>query len=138
MAEMLGYTIDEMMDQPLFAFMDDEAQRAAAAADVERRRDGFAEQHDFKFRRKDGGDLWSIVSAAPILEDGRYAGTLAVVTDISERNLLEQELRQAQKMEAFGQLAGGVAHDFNNLLTVISGYSEMMLETLSPPTQTET
>ncbi len=108
-AEMLGYSVEEMFGMPLFAFMDAEGQ-AIAAANVERRRQGIREQHDFKFRRKDGSDLWAILSTNPIFDSvGQYAGALGMATDISDRKRNEEEraqiLAREQKARAEAEAA---------------------------------
>ena len=73
-----------------------------------------------------------IVKGAPILDEGRIVAAVVAFIDTTERRSLEAQIGQTSKMEAVGQLAGGVAHDFNNLLTVIMSYGAMLVERLGP------
>ena len=92
--------------------------------------DGKAE-FESKGRRKDGSHIDASVTLSPIKsESGEIIGISGSVRDVGERRALEEQLREAQKMEAVARLAGGVSHDFNNLLTAILGNCEMLLDEL--------
>ncbi len=79
---------------------------------------------------KDGRHISVEVNTRLVFHNGTPVGVQGIARDVTERKLLEEQLRQSQKLEAVGQLAGGVAHDFNNLLTVIGGYTEILLSRL--------
>ncbi len=84
-----------------------------------------------RYVRKDGEVIWGDLSISVIRNaDGAVEAVVGMVVDVSERKSLEAQLIQSQKMEAVGQLAGGVAHDFNNQLTVIQGYTSLLLRSL--------
>ncbi|MFQ5777750.1 MAG: PAS domain S-box protein [Terriglobia bacterium] len=84
---------------------------------------------EVEWKRKDGTSITVWLSGRPVRdEQGKEAYFEGIVENVTERRLLEQQLRQAQKMEAVGRLAGGIAHDFNNLLMVIGGHTELLLD----------
>ena len=88
----------------------------------------------YRHRRKDGALIDVDIEAQPLTFAGRSA-RLVLARDVTARRQLEEQLRQAQKMEAVGQLAGGIAHDFNNLLTAILGCTQLLLHATPPEDQ---
>ena len=126
-ADLLGYTQQELLDAPnAFAFVH-EQDRPMVMEQMARLGAGNVQSIHLMVRglRKDG-EIVQAEAYCSVTEFGGQPAILATVNDISDRVRLEDQLRQAQKMEAIGRLAGGIAHDFNNLLTAIRGNAELM------------
>ena len=120
-----GYDRDELLGRdfaPLMAPENDDADALDATLDTR--------MYECSILAKDGRRVAVEVATTVIREHGRAVGFQGVARDVSERRELEERLRQAQKMEAIGLLAGGVAHDFNNMLTAITGYSHLAVGAL--------
>ena len=128
MAAMLGYSVAEMLGRLESDLLGEPGRRITGGSPAGAAEAG-AETQDVRLVRRDGSDCWTMVSATPIrATDGSYAGALCMVTDVTERRQLEEDLRQAQKMDAMGRMAAAVAHDFNNLLTIIRSAATLLRE----------
>jgi len=128
---LLGWTEAEILGKPLPIIP--ENRRETFRSDYARMLQGSPiAPSETQAMRKDGR-LVDVVASVSILRnpEGEVTGLMGVLADVTERKRLEARLRQSHKMEAIGQLAGGVAHDFNNLLTIISGYAQLLLERAS-------
>jgi PAS domain S-box-containing protein len=125
---MLGYTGEELshMHYTDVTHPDDRALAVQHELD-ESTRDAFS--IDKRYVRKDGSELDAHVHVALDVENGIG---ISLIEDVSGRLQLEEQLRQAQKMEAIGKLAGGIAHDFNNLMTAVIGYSDLLQRQFEP------
>ena len=136
---MYGFAEAELIGQPINMVRSSRTPGERAAAVLPATMGG-GWQGELWNRRKDGTDFPISLSTATVRDDaGAPVALIGVASDITERHRVEAERQQlqaqflqAQKMEAVGRLAGGIAHDFNNLLTVINGYSELLLNSIAP------
>jgi hypothetical protein len=127
LAQMLGWSGEEMPGKSLLDFLDEEG-RESAVENLGCCRRGVAAQFDLPLRNKEGQNLRTRASTLPLFDEaGQYSGALALIIDLTEQKLLEGQQQQAEKLQALGQLAGGVAHGLNNFLTVINGYTDLLL-----------
>ena len=96
MADMLGYSIEEMNGKSIFYFMDDAA-RVDGMYYIHRRINGVIEQHDFRFRSKQGAEVWVIIASTPLIDaEGKYRGAVGLLMDISDRKVAEKALEESE------------------------------------------
>ncbi len=121
LSEVLGKSDDELFPPELAAKYQADDRRV-----IETGQPFKAEE---KFLTGDGRVVHVEVTKTPLLDAaGKAIGVQGIFHDVTEEKMLAEQLRQSQKLDAIGQLSGGVAHDFNNLLTIINGYTEMLLD----------
>ena len=127
MCNMLGYSSEEMIGRNVFDYID-ERDRDAVRDALTRRRSGLTEQYDLRLRRKDGAVIWATVSACPIIEEGRYTGSLCMTSDITARKQAEEDLRASQKrFTLLAKATKDVIYEWD-LATNAVWYSEGMRE----------
>ena len=133
-----GTSVETLYENPM-AFNDVvlEKDRMELDSVLEQQKEGIATQIEYRLVDKDGAVRWIWDQAFPVKDTkGNVYRVVGIAEDVTAQKVMGEQLLQAQKMDAVGQLAGGVAHDFNNLLTVINGYSKLALRKLDADTPT--
>jgi PAS domain S-box-containing protein len=115
--DLRGRKITELVHPDDLSYFESRFQRLFAGATIE--------PAEFRIVTKDDELKWMRSTSRPLVEDDIVVGVQGQMVDVTERKLLENELREAQKIESIGRLAGGIAHDFNNLLVPILGYTDV-------------
>jgi len=129
--KILGYSLQELQSTSTLEQIHPDDRQLVQEAAAQARAEGIGRQIEYRMRHKNG--TWRILesTASAILSDSGKVEHLVIVNrDITDRRRIEDQFRQAQKMDAIGRLSGGIAHDFNNILGVIIGYAEILQENI--------
>ncbi len=128
-----GYTAEEMIGKPITLLIpENHIDEEPKILDRIRRGESINHYQTVR-RRKDGSIIDISLTVSPLIDsEGNVVGASKIVRDITDLKDTQEQLRQAQKMEAVGRLAGGIAHDFNNLLTSINGFTELAQSEVDP------